>query len=105
MIINTLGKTVKLEVITSRDASEEDEQRKNLDELKNELTTDNIDFNYTFDDTLHDRCIETNTGWKIILGRGLDIFQKPGSRFSTEIPDQTKRKCRVTRITYVRLKT
>ena len=30
---------------------------------------------YEFSDTAHDRSIETDTGWIITLGRGLDIFQ------------------------------
>lgn len=29
------------------------------------------------DDTIHDRRIETNHGWRIDLGKGLDIWQKP----------------------------
>jgi len=29
------------------------------------------------DDTIHDRRIETNYGWRIDLGKGLDIWQKP----------------------------
>ncbi len=29
------------------------------------------------DDTIHDRRIETNRGWRIDLGKGLDIWQKP----------------------------
>ena len=30
-----------------------------------------------FDDTLHDRRIETDHGWRIDLGKGLDIWQRP----------------------------
>ncbi|QQT68042.1 BREX system Lon protease-like protein BrxL [Brevibacterium casei] len=30
-----------------------------------------------FDNTIHDRRIETNHGWRIDLGKGLDIWQKP----------------------------
>lgn len=29
------------------------------------------------DDTIHDRRIETNHGWRVDLGKGLDIWQKP----------------------------
>ncbi|MEE1623020.1 MIT C-terminal domain-containing protein [Zafaria sp. Z1313] len=32
-------------------------------------------FDYSFDGSIHDPSITTDTGWKIILGRGLDIFQ------------------------------
>jgi len=34
-----------------------------------------IDFDYSFDPKIHDRSIQADTGWTIILGRGLDIFQ------------------------------
>lgn len=30
------------------------------------------------DDTIHDRRIETDDGWRIDLGKGLDIWQRPG---------------------------
>lgn len=30
-----------------------------------------------FDESIHDRRIETNHGWRIDLGKGLDIWQKP----------------------------
>ncbi|MGM0427890.1 MAG: MIT C-terminal domain-containing protein, partial [Thermodesulfobacteriota bacterium] len=52
--------------------------------------------------SLHDRWIETDTGWRIILGRGLDIFQKPEDRFTLGVFDQTKRKCKATTVTYLR---
>ena len=34
-----------------------------------------IVFEYEFDRAIHDRSITTDTGWKIILGRGLDFYQ------------------------------
>ncbi len=30
-----------------------------------------------FSDSLHDRCLRLSNGWRIVLGRGLDIWQKP----------------------------
>ena len=55
-------------------------------------------------ENIHDRWIETDTGWRIILGRGLDIFQKPDDKFTLGFMDQTKRKCKATTITYTRVK-
>lgn len=52
----------------------------------------------------HDRFIEANNGWKIILGRGLDIFEKIEGRFNVAGMDQTKRKCKSCEITYVQVK-
>lgn len=54
-------------------------------------------------DGLHDRWIEADTGWRIILGQGLDIFQRPEDKFSLGFNDQTKRKCKPTTVTYVRV--
>ncbi|MBU1149931.1 MAG: hypothetical protein KJ800_03155, partial [Proteobacteria bacterium] len=41
-------------------------------------------------------------GWRILLGRGLDIFQKPEGKFTLGFVDQTKRRCKATTITYVK---
>jgi hypothetical protein len=75
-----------------------------LKELQSSLVKDRIDFTFTFESGQHDRWIETDTGWRIILGRGLDIFQKPETKFSLDIVDQTKRQCKKTRITFQRFK-
>ena len=93
---------VKLDLVTACDTFQENELRDKLGELKNGLARDHINFDYVFDSNLHDRWIETNTGWRIILGRGLDIFQKPDDKFTLGFVDQTKRKCKATRITYTR---
>ena len=50
----------------------------------------------------HDRFIEANNGWKITLGRGLDIFEKTEGRFNIASLDQTKRKCKSCEITYIK---
>jgi len=57
---------------------------------------------YDFDRSVHDRWIETDTGWRINIGRGLDIFQKPEGRFSLGFVDHTKRACKATTISYHR---
>lgn len=51
-------------------------------------------FTWEFDPNLHDRTIELNNGWKIILGRGLDIFQKTSGRYDIAEYCQEKRLCR-----------
>jgi len=50
----------------------------------------------------HDRFIEANNGWKITLGRGLDIFERIEGRFNVASLDQTKRKCKSCEITYIK---
>jgi len=92
-----------LDLVTGYESYQEAELKEKLEELKKGLKKDSIQFDYSFDNNLHDRWIETDTGWKIILGRGLDIFQKPDDRFTLGFMDQTKRKCKATTITYTRV--
>ena len=96
---------LKIDLVTGCDSYRKTELRDKLNEIKKGLSRDHIEFDYVFDDNLHDRWIETDTGWRIILGRGLDIFQKPDDKFTLGFMDQTKRKCKATTITYTRVKT
>ena len=52
---------------------------------------------------IHDRCIKTDTGWTITLGRGLDIFDKYNA-LSVAAVRQDKRKCRDFTVTYMKTK-
>jgi ATP-dependent Lon protease len=93
---------VDLELLTAADSPNQEEYiSEKLGELKNNLIRDQIKLSIKFDSSLHDRWIETDTGWKIIIGRGLDIFQKPEGKYSLGFVDQTKRKCKATTITYI----
>jgi ATP-dependent helicase YprA (DUF1998 family)/recombinational DNA repair protein RecR len=74
--------------------SSEADVRQRLDELKRRLATRSVVLTYTFDPTLHDRQIET-TDWRIVLGRGLDIFHPPE-------PGQSQRKAKQCRVIYLR---
>lgn len=103
-ILDPPEEMLKVDLVTACDDHQETELTAKLDELKRGLKRDNIDLNYTFDNNLHDRWIETDTGWRIVLGRGLDIFQKPEDKFTLGFLDQTKRKCKATTISYMRVK-
>jgi ATP-dependent Lon protease len=59
-------------------------------------------FTYEFDENAHDRSIEPNNGWKIILGRGLDIFQKTGGWYDIAEYYQEKRQCKACEVTILR---
>ncbi len=96
--------TLKLDLVTACDSYLEPELKDKLNELKKGLSRDHIEFDYVLADNLHDRWVETDTGWRIILGRGLDIFQKPDDKFTLGFLDQRKRKCKATSITYTRVK-
>ena len=71
-----------------------------FDDLTSELAALGIQFKYFFDAD-HDRNICLDNGWKIILSRGLDIFDKFG-RFSLGNVRQVNRRCREFSVTYVR---
>lgn len=104
-ILDVQGTALKVKLVTSQDDFPESQQENKLNELKKVLANDNIEFEYVFDNTLHDRRIETDTGWRIKLGRGLDIFQRRDDESTLGFSDQTKRKCKQTIIDYRRFKT
>lgn len=103
-LVPTQG-SLELALVTGSDSGEQERiLSSKFDELKSSLEQDHIYFNYSFQKDLHDRWIETDTGWRIVLGRGLDIFQKPEGKFTLGFVDQTKRRCKATTITYTRAK-
>ena len=84
--------------------SNDDEHRPDVIDIFDAITDDldprGIDFTYDFE-ALHDRFINLDNGWRIILGRGLDIFDKV-DRFSINRVSQEDRRCKACSITYVR---
>lgn len=62
-----------------------------------------IKFNVQWDESIHDRSIRTDTGWKILLGRGLDIFQRgSGTQFDFGARRQEFRQVVAFGATYIR---
>lgn len=93
---------LELHLVTGADSKHgEVEASVKFEEIKEHLAQNRITFSYDFSPDLHDRWIEADTGWKIILGRGLDIFQKPEGKFTLGFVDQTRRACKTTTITYI----
>jgi ATP-dependent Lon protease len=90
-----------------RTGADSDYQREELEatfkDIQKRLVQDRVLLTYEFDDSTHDRMIEADTGWRIVLGRGLDIFQKPEGKFTLGFVDQGKRKCKTTTVTYVKV--
>ena len=60
-----------------------------------------IIFNYEFNENIHDRSIIMDNGWKIVLGRGLDIWQKTGGWYDVNEYIQEKRLCKACEVTYI----
>ena len=83
-----------------------DKQRANLTAVENASTTAGINFSWKFDgtNTIHARHIVSNTGWKISLDRGLDIFQKfeMNDAFSLVNRLQNYRPVKAFEVTYLR---
>ena len=73
-----------------------------LKEIQDGSASVGIKFNVLWDETIHDRSIRADNGWKILLGRGLDIFQKgSGSQFDIGARRQEFRQVVAFGVTYI----
>ena len=97
---------VNVKLITSETSEGEEKLRKQLEllvKVKQGAAVGGINFDVSFDDTIHDRSIVTDTGWKILLGRGLDIFQYvTGDAFDLATKLQQYRHVKAFGVTYIR---
>lgn len=100
---------IVVNLITIKDRSYEGffNQNTNLAMMQDQFILQGIKLNYSFDESerIHARGITTNTGWKIIIDRGLDIFSKYNTRdfFSVQSSLQEARKCRAFEMTVIRV--
>lgn len=93
---------VHIHLVTNKNDEFLENTRKSFEEMISSLSNQGITLSYEFSDILHDRSIEMNNGWKIILGRGLDIWHKTTGRFDIAEFDQEKRLCKEFEITVIR---
>ena len=93
---------LKLHLFTNEEEEKIPDLIDKLDDIKDDLAGYGIEFDYKLRD-FHDRCIKTDTGWTITLGRGLDMFEKY-SPFSIEALRQDKRKCKEFMVTFMKTK-
>ena len=102
---NDADAEISIHVVTMADDFNSEKQTEFLDQIVNAMMPAGIQLTYCFDQTIHDRDITTDTGWKIILGRGLDIFQNydGNNTFSLQNSMQAYRACKSFGITYVRI--
>ena len=70
---------VKVHLVTGPDEGNISRQRELLESITTACTGTGVEFSWAFDTsgTSHARDIVADTGWKIVLDRGLDIFQPP----------------------------
>ena len=93
---------VKLHLVTSNIEDYIADAKEAFDQMTYSLESLEIIFTYEFDDFIHDRSIVMNNGWKIILGRGLDIWQKTGGWYDINEYIQEKRVCKACEITFLK---
>lgn len=93
LVVKT-GETEKITLLTGLDdPAQKAEVQEELNSLKESLANVNIGFDYKFKENIHDREIRLSTGWRIKIGRGLDIYQKPESWFVIGANDLSLRPC------------
>ena len=84
-----------------------EKQQANLIAVENASAAAGIHFSWEFDgtNTIHARHVTSDTGWKISLDRGLDIFQKfeMNDAFSLTNRLQVFRQVQAFEITYLKL--
>lgn len=103
MLINTRPvDDLKLNLFTNEEEDKIPDLIDKLDDIKDDLASYGIEFTYKFRD-FHDRCIKTDTGWTITLGRGLDMFEKY-SLYSIASSKQDMRKCKEFTATFMKNK-
>ncbi len=90
-------------LVTKEDKPEyEQQQLLMLKAIQDGAASVGIKFRVQWDETIHDRSIQADNGWKILLGRGLDIFQKgSGSQFDIGARRQEFRQVVAFGVTYI----
>jgi len=93
--------------VTGRDESEGERQEEYLQQMQASAASGGIHFTWEFDDSgsIHARHIVTDTGWKILLDRGLDIFQRyeMNDAFALANRLQEQRAVKAFEVTYLRI--
>lgn len=81
---------VGVHLVTGPDDSNIVKQRELLDSIMDACVGSGVEFTWAFDnsETAHARDIVTDTGWKIVLDRGLDIFQAPIKKDGFSLSDR-----------------
>ncbi|WP_194973043.1 MIT C-terminal domain-containing protein [Aquiflexum lacus] len=89
-------------IVTLNNPDYMEDSLSNFQDLQESVADLGIHLTYEFSD-IHDRSIMADNGWKISLGRGLDIFDRIEGKFNAADLDQEKRKCKACDITYLRI--
>jgi len=97
---------IAVHLITTEDDYKNIQQQAFFEKIKESSSTIGIDFTYEFVEfgKIHARHIVTDHGWKILLDRGLDIFQHYGmnDQFTFSNRLQKFRSCKAFEVTFLR---
>jgi ATP-dependent Lon protease len=99
------GDEMQVHLVTQSDLESCVKQEENLNKLAESFTGSRVAFSWELNHgkNFHARHITTDTGWKIAMDRGLDIFQKYESGpFSLEQAVQEARLTRGSEVTYIK---
>ena len=97
----TSEEDLRIELHTKIDEMKPQDQNAALESLREELATEGVEFEFTFDAT-HDRGIFVDDKWAISLGRGLDIYDW-FDRHSLKRSSQRMRKCKDFQVTIAQI--
>lgn len=100
------GEDVKFNLLTAPDPEDLERQAGYLEQIRDGIAPLGVEFSWAFDgtNTIHARHLVTDTGWKILLDRGLDLFQRAdlNNGFSPANRHQRFRQVRAFEVTYLR---
>lgn len=99
--VKGIDEEVQVHLVTSNSEEYLQDARKSFTDMAFSLEQIGIKFTFEFKDDFHDRSLNLNNGWKIIMGRGLDIYQKTGGWYDITEYYQEKRACKACEITYL----
>jgi ATP-dependent Lon protease len=101
------GDEIAVHLLTAQDELKPDQQQEYFEKMKGAAAALGVAFTWEFDrsGTIHARHIVTDTGWKISIDRGLDIFQQYDMNDTFAFPNRLQqfRACKAFEVTYIQL--
>jgi ATP-dependent Lon protease len=97
---------IVVHLVTIEDDIKAEQQIENFQRIANSCLSVGIKFSWEFDpnSAIHARHIVTNLGWKILLDRGLDVFQRYEMNDAFDLGNliQEQRQCKTFEITFIK---
>ena len=103
VLLKPEGEETEVHLITAKDDFKGDAQEESFQKIQDTCAPAGIQFSWEYDESgsIHARHIVTDTGWKILLDRGLDIFQHYEMNEAFALPNRLQqfRSCKAFEIT------